>query len=120
MTQQNTQIKRQPGSLPGPRPHTWVTGPDPVTHEQYRAWVQTRNQAQYRGEIWRITFEQWQALWSGKWERRGRKSHNLCITRRDMSLPWSVPNVLLLTRAQHGARRAGTTRDLGYSRSRIL
>ena len=112
--------KRTVGSPPGPRPHLWTTGPDPQTHQQYRAWVQTRNQAQYRGEIWKITFEQWQTLWHGRWHLRGRKADALCITRRDMSLPWSVKNAIIITRHEHGARRAGTVRELGYARSRIL
>lgn len=24
----------------GPRPHVWVTGPDPVEHKKYRHWIQ--------------------------------------------------------------------------------
>jgi hypothetical protein len=115
-----TKIPRPVGSPPGPRPHTWRAGPDPVTRAQYRAWTQTRTQAEWRGEIWRIDWAQWQAIWQGKWAQRGRTSDSLCITRRDMSLPWSESNVILITRRQHGQRRQDTSRAAGYSRSRVL
>jgi hypothetical protein len=67
-----------------------------------------------------LTFEQWQQLWAGSWHLRGRSAHNLCVTRRDFDLPWSLDNCVLLTRRQHGQRRTGTLKRDGYSRSRSL
>lgn len=115
-----TKPKRPVGSPPGPRPHTWRAGPDPVVHEQYRAWGQTRNQAQWRGEVWQLSFDQWQAIWADSWHLRGRAAHNLCVTRRDFDQPWTAANCVLLTRREHGQRRTGTFKRDGYSRSRTL
>ena len=115
-----TQSKRPVGSPPGERPHTWTTGPDPLTREQWRAWGQTRNQATWRGEPWTLSFDEWQTLWAGSWHLRGRAAHNLCVTRRDFELPWQADNCVLLTRRQHGQRRTGTLKRDGYSRSRSL
>lgn len=112
--------KGQTGRGTGPRPHVWASGPDPEAHAQYRAWVQTRNQAQWRGEIWQITFEQWQHIWAGRWDLRGRTSSSLCITRRDMSLPWSVKNAAVITRHQHGVRKKGTRARLGETAASVI
>ena len=119
MTNQNNQ-KRPVGSPPGARPHTWHAGPDPLTREQWRAWGQTRNQAQWRGETWCLTWPEWQAIWQGSWHLRGRGADSLCVTRRDFDLPWQADNCVLLTRRQHGQRRTGTLKRDGYSRSRSL
>ena len=115
-----TKIRRPVGSPPGPRPHTWRAGPDPVLRKQYRAWVQTRTQAEWRGEIWRIDWAEWQHIWAGQWHLRGRTAQSLCITRRDMSLPWTLQNAILITRRQHGQRKQDTCRATGYSRGTIL
>jgi hypothetical protein len=40
-------IRGQTGRGTGPRPHTWVTGPDELTHAQYRAFIQCRAQANW-------------------------------------------------------------------------
>jgi hypothetical protein len=47
---------------PNSRPYMWITGPDLVTHLQYRAYVQQRNQARWREETWTLTLEQYQQL----------------------------------------------------------
>lgn len=112
--------KGQLGIATGPRPHTWRAGPDPVARLQYRAWVQTRTQAEWRGEIWQITWPEWQEIWQGSWHERGRTSESLCITRRDMSLPWSPANSVLITRRQHGQRRAGTRARLGEGARNVI
>jgi hypothetical protein len=112
--------KGQLGIGTGPRPQAWKTGPDPVVHEKYRAWVQCRNQAQWRGEIWKITFEQWQQMWTGKWDKRGRSSDALCITRCDMSLPWSEANAIIISRREHGRRKTGTRSTLGESAASVV
>jgi hypothetical protein len=112
--------KGERGIGTGPRPHTWVTGTDPKTHAQYRAFVQCRNQAQWRGEIWQITFEQYQLLWQHKWVNRGRSSDQYCITRADMSLPWNMSNALVITRRQHGQRKLGTRALLGETAASVI
>lgn len=90
------------GSRPGPRPHLWRSGPDPEQHRRYLIWLQQRNQAQWRGEIWHLSFEEWLKAWGDRFDQRGRSSTSLCLTRRDATLPWSAGNVHVITRRQHG------------------
>ncbi|CAB4165976.1 hypothetical protein UFOVP849_8 [uncultured Caudovirales phage] len=87
----------------GPRPHTWVTGPDPEEHRKYRVFIQQKNQAQWRGEGWDITFDQWKQLWdqSGQWHNRGRSRDCYCMTRRNVELTWTPDNVMIITREEH-------------------
>jgi hypothetical protein len=92
--------------LKGPRPGSWLTGPDVVIHAQYRAYVQHRNQSNFRSEPWILTFQQYQAVWGLKWPLRGRTSTSWCMTRIDTNKSWSLDNVMVITRAQHSARTA--------------
>lgn len=94
---------------PGPRPHVWVSGPDPQVHRQRTAWARARAQAQWRGEGWEITWPQYQEIWGDLWQRRGRTRHSLCLARPDYDLPWCVTNVEIITRQEH-ARRQGRAR----------
>ena len=91
---------------PGPRPLIWLVGPDPVRHAQYVAWGRARAQALYRGEGWDMTFDEFAEIWGTDWPRRGRASQDLCMTRPDLDLPWSVHNAELITRAEHNRRCA--------------
>lgn len=99
----------------GPRPHMWVTGPDPVEHKRYRTWIQQKNQAQWREEGWTISYEDWKRLWdeSGQWDNRGRARSCYCMTRRDITEPWSVDNVMIITREEH-ARSQSQAANAGY------
>jgi len=105
------------GKGTGPRPHVWKSGPDATDHASYRAWLQCRNQAQFRSEPWTLTFEQWLDQWQGLWHRRGRTGDSLCITRLDCAQPWSHNNVIIITRRQHGQRKTGTRATLGQGPS---
>ena len=100
----------------GPRPDKWVTGPDPVEHKKYRTWIQQKNQAQWRQEGWTISFEAWKQLWdeSGQWDNRGRQRSCYCMTRRDITEPWSVDNVMIITREQHSRMQSALSHS-GYS-----
>ena len=99
-------MANQAGSKPGPRPHTWKTGPDPVVHAQYNAFIQQRNQARFRGETWtdEYTFEQWRELWREHWNDRGRANNQYCLTRRDYNQPWTQDNSQVITRFEHALR----------------
>jgi len=101
------------GSPPGPRPHAWRSGPDPVAHAQYRAYIQQRNQAQFRGEIWNLTLAEWRELWADLWPLRGRGREDYCMTRRDWTGDWTVDNTHVITRRQH-AQMHGRHRFEGY------
>ena len=85
----------------GPRPHVWVTGPDPEEHKKYRVFIQQRNQANYRLETWTITFEEWWDIWekSGHWDQRGCKQGQYCMSRIGDQGEYSSTNVFI---QQHG------------------
>ena len=85
----------------GPRPHIWISGPDPQRHEQYIAWQRTAAQARFRGETWRLEFEEYVECWADQWENRGRHSDDLCMCRINPKRPWTARNVQLMSRAEH-------------------
>ena len=83
------------------RPHKWISGPDPDIHKKYFPFLQGRSQANYRKEGWTLTFEEFCELWTEeKWALRGRKSHELALTRKDNTQPWSFDNCHIVTRQQ--------------------
>lgn len=98
-----------------PRPHTWKVQGE-VPHEQYRCWIQHKNQANFRGEDYELTFEQYQDLWKYNWDMKGRSTHNYCLTRIDSEGAWTMDNVEVIDRIEHlrrqGAARRGQPRSL--------
>ena len=96
-----------------PRPHLWISGPDPVRHEKFRVWHQQRNQALFRGEGWHIDFDTWVRIWGDAWHSRGRERGCRCMTRLDWEQPWSETNVEIVTREDH-AQRQGHARAAGW------
>ena len=101
-TPENPPVHRPRGQRPG----SWLTGPDIVTHAQYRAYVQHRNQSNFRNEPWQLTFGHYQSLWKLHWAQRGRTKESYCLTRINRDLPWQLNNTVVITRAQHSARQA--------------
>lgn len=88
----------------GPRPHTWkVQGQ--VPHNQYVAWQKMRAQANFRGEEYLLTFEDFQSLWQTNWDSRGRGSDDYCLTREDPDDAWQIGNVACVTRKEYLARQ---------------
>lgn len=81
------------------RPGRWATGPDPVKHMMYMPFLRARAQAKFRSETWLLTFDDYFQLWNGKWDRRGHKGDNLCMTRHDIDAAWTVANTFLITRS---------------------
>lgn len=88
-----------------PRPHVWVTGTDPLRHEQYHCWQVHKAQCAFRKEEFDLSFEDYENLWQGSWDQRGRSPHNICMTRKDWDGPWSSDNVELISRADHFKRQ---------------
>lgn len=86
------------GRRPGPCPHLWKSGPDPETHARYLAWLQQRNQAQFRGETWNLDFETFRSMWDGCWHLRGRTRNSMCMMRVDPELPWDSNNTVIVPR----------------------
>ena len=83
---------------PGTRPHIWSSGTDPERHKHYRAFCQQRNQAQYRGEQWTMSFDEWFTVWGDKINHRGQTTDSYCMKRLDRQAPWSVNNVHIIPR----------------------
>jgi hypothetical protein len=97
--------KKRVGAPPGPRPHRWVTGPDPELRKQYYAWHRAKSQAHYREEEWLFTFEQYQAVWGLKWSQRGRGRDDLQMVRRDFLAAWEPSNVKIVARPEFTAKQ---------------
>lgn len=90
----------KPAAKRKPRPNTWLSGPDPLTHEKFYAWHKHRAQANYRQEKYQLTLEQWLEIWRDdeKFLNRGKKTDNWVLTRIDTDGAWSVDNVEIVTR----------------------
>lgn len=114
-----TKPSRKGTTLP-PRPHQWLSGPDPAMRPVFRAFTQCRNQAQWRGEDWQLSWQQWLGAWHGLWHRRGRSADALCITRKDCGQAWSEHNVIIITRRQNGERKRGTHVSLGQGPADVV
>ena len=94
-----------------PRPNAWKTGPDPETHKRYLQWLQQKNQAQFRKEIWQLPFDQWMTIWGDLIEQRGRQRGQLSMIRRNYLAPWTPDNVIIVSREEQSAIQVMITRD---------
>lgn len=105
------------GSRPGIRPHTWISGPDQHRHQLYVDCQRSRAQAKFRNEVWEITEQEYIDLWTrdGAYLSKGRGSDDLTMTRLDKDKPWSIDNVVILTRAEH-LRQCLVGKSLGRPR----
>ena len=72
-----------------------------------------KNQAQWRGEAWTISFEEYKQLWGEHWHNRGREKGCYCMTRRDPTEPWTPANAQVITREQH-ARTQSARSHAGF------
>ena len=90
------------------RPHCWLYQ-DPHQHELHRPYLLRKAQANFRGEEWQLSFEDFCYLWSTPelWAQRGRGGDQLVMTRLDPEKPWNLANCLLMTHSQHMKRRQG-------------
>lgn len=83
-------------------PNNWISGPDPLTHDKYYAWLKHKAQAKFRHEIHELTWEDWQQLWPNElFEKRGRKSDDYCICLIDEYDGWVLGNVEVTSRLEH-------------------
>jgi hypothetical protein len=82
-------------------PNTYIAGADPVRRSKYYAWLKHRAQANYRGESYSLTFEQWEDLWEDElWTHRGKSSESLCLAQIDCSRGWHVDNLTIMPRGE--------------------
>ena len=101
-----------------PRPEVWIVGPDEDRHRMYHPWQMARAQANFRGEPFELTFEEFYQLWRNDWDNRGRQPENMCMTRKDKDGPWSADNVHIITRKEHLIEQGGrrTAQGMRYNR----
>jgi len=86
--------------IPGKkRPNAWVYR-DSFDHARHFAWHRSRAQANFRGEAWELSPEEFFELWSTPelWSQRGRRPEHLVLTRYDWEKPWSRSNCCIITR----------------------
>ena len=98
-----------------PRPHTWHH-PDPRVHDQYYGFLRMRAQANFRHEEWDLTFEEYQAIWDARWESRGKRSDQYCLTREDPEKPWNLANIICILRHDQLVRANQIKKDKGRGR----
>jgi hypothetical protein len=91
-------------SRTGPRPNAWKVKGE-IPHQQYLAWLQTKAQANFRGEVFALTFEQFQQLWADNWHLKGRGKESYCLTREDPDGAWIIGNVMCIPRVEHLRRQ---------------
>lgn len=91
-------------SRSGPRPHVWKVQGE-IPHKQYLAYLQMRAQANFRREIFALSFDEFQRLWMGYWDRKGRGTDDYCLTREDPDGAWIWGNVVCMPRVEHLRRQ---------------
>lgn len=67
------------------------------------AYIRQRSNARARGIDWEFTFETWWEVWekSGKWEKRGKKATEYCMSRKFDWGPYSPSNVRIVTNSRN-------------------
>ena len=91
-------VKREKGNNSYMGPHaTYSTKHEKQQHLDY---ARMKAQAKFRNEPFLITFEEFKALWADKWDQRGRKSYDYCLSRENPNLPWDNTNTILITRKE--------------------
>jgi hypothetical protein len=86
-------------------PNRWNTGPNPVTHDKYYAWLKHRAQCKFRNEDYNLSWEDWQTLWcDDKFLQRGRTRDSLCLYKLEIDGVWDISNVQVGTRMEYLAR----------------
>ena len=94
------QSARRLGKGLGPRPDTWLTGPDPELKHLRRRWLRAKNQAKFWSQAWALTWEQYRDIWLGHIDQQGRTTENLNLVRSDTTRGWTLKNVHLMNRGE--------------------
>ena len=108
-------------SLGKERPETWVIK-DRELRKRYVPFLRARAQANFRGEEWAMTFEEFCEKWGEFWELRGRGSLDYSMTRSDPDGQWSMDNTEVLTRREQLQRasqyRVATGKVKGWRKNK--
>ena len=83
------------------RDYTYLWKYQGVLHHMNLAWVRMKAQCKFRKEDFYLTFEDYQKLWEGNWDKRGRRPEDLCLSRKDWDGEWSLDNCHLIPRLEH-------------------
>lgn len=59
-----------------------------------------RAQARFRDEEWQLSFEDFQRIWQGRWDQRGRGCDDYCLTREDLDGGWTPENTICIPRLE--------------------
>ena len=73
-----------------------------------RAYAEQITGARKRGIAWEFTFEEWWNCWWPHWQHRGRKGHELQMTRYGDIGPYSPANIKIVTANQNKHDRIPT------------
>lgn len=91
------------GRNPGPQPH--LKQFPGILAVIRLSWSRMKAQAKFRNEPWDLSWDDYLAIWEGRWHLRGVIKDSLCLTRRDWSKGWTRDNVEITTRNEHWSRQ---------------
>ena len=100
-------------------PDSWKCGPDEYKHSMYLPWLRAKAQANYRGEDWQLSFEEFYTIWKEQWSNRGRLITSVCMSRDDMDGSWDIKNTIIITRYEHIKRTAEHRKSKGLTFFRV-
>ena len=69
------------------------------------AWSRMKAQAKFRGEEFILTWDEFQAIWEGRWHLRGTYKNSLVLVRKDNEQPWCLDNVEVIVRLEQWRRQ---------------
>lgn len=79
--------------------------PTRMLREQALAFSRMRSQARFRKQEWLLTLEEFNSIWTADlWQRRGRSADDLCMSRRDLTGPWTRENIIIESRVDMVSR----------------
>ena len=72
-----------------------------------KAYDDQKRHADARGIDWQFTYEEWLEMWllSNKWEQRGRKPDEYCMSRYGDEGPYSIRNCCIKTNKENQRER---------------
>lgn len=82
--------------------------------EQRLSWSRMKAQAKFRKEIWDLSWEDYKAIWEGKWHLRGTTKESMVLTKINMHLPWTTDNVEICPRLEQWRRQNKTNLGKTY------
>lgn len=89
-------------------PNKWITGPDPLEHDRYYAWMKHKAQAKFRNEPYYLTYADWCQIWTPDlFVLRGKLADDLCCCKIVAEEGWHLANVHVVTNRWHRSQSPG-------------